>query len=377
MLIPVKAAHKPSPSDLEVYRERGGVLFISFSRFWEPHGFVQQSLAYELSQAKIPVVWLDGSGWRKYSPCVSAPNPYLTVKQLVRLPFCSLRSVSQLNTVFQGQAIQSILNKMGKRPVIWVQDGIAEELAARLPYIDVYSVFDDPLRHHSKGTLCQRARVITVQNSFSKRVFERDHAKKLHLMVPPVALGADTFETSDSVESLFPKNFPLKRMGYVGTFFEDGFNLDYFESFIRSMPDWGFVLAGRTDLFGQRRIREFSKYPNFCWIPWVSRSKLAGIWSKLSVSLLLYRPVRHTHGAFPVKILESLHFGVPVVCTRIPKTDDLKAFFPMTNSVLELKEQALRVVHTDPATTQKAYRHFLKEMDPRYYLQRVAECITE
>src|SRR3989304_3845311 len=71
---------------LEYYRSRGGVVFVSYCRFWEKHGFVQQSLARYLTENQVPVTWLDGAGWRSYAPSFSWWSPFLTVRQIQRLP---------------------------------------------------------------------------------------------------------------------------------------------------------------------------------------------------------------------------------------------------------------------------------------------------
>src|SRR4051812_9045107 len=67
---------------LAYYRARKAVVFISYCRFWEKHGFVQQSLAKLLSENGVKVLWLDGAGWGRYEPVIHFPNPNLVVKQL-------------------------------------------------------------------------------------------------------------------------------------------------------------------------------------------------------------------------------------------------------------------------------------------------------
>ncbi len=102
---------------------------------------------------------LDGAGWRRYSPTIGIPSPRLHVKQLFQLPGRRLPWVSELNIKMQGRFLRHLLPGPGSRPLFWVQGGIDERLAAQVPHIDVFSVFDDPYPPHPNGrTLSQGAK---------------------------------------------------------------------------------------------------------------------------------------------------------------------------------------------------------------------------
>lgn len=68
-----------------------------------------------------------------------------------------------------------------------------------------------------------------------------------------------------------PKKFPDKVMGYIGSFGSLGFDLPLFERFVRELPDWGFILMGRTDREGQQSLNRLRSYANFFYEPWAPR----------------------------------------------------------------------------------------------------------
>src|SRR5690554_5547002 len=127
---------------VDYFRRRGGVVFVSYCRFWEKHGFVQQSLAQRLAKEGVPVTWLDGAGWRPYQPVIPEPLPHLKVAQLPALPLRRLSLVSKWDRRTKSAYLKKILRRKGN-PVVWVQAGMDEEVARELPYVDIFSVFDD------------------------------------------------------------------------------------------------------------------------------------------------------------------------------------------------------------------------------------------
>lgn len=360
----------------EFFAHHGSVVFFSRSRFWEKHGFVQQSLAYALAGAGIPVTWLDGVGWRSYRPQIHRKSETLRVKQLSTLPLRRLPWVEKLATQIEWRQIRASLAKgrAGKRPLFWVQDGMHPELVRSLPYIDVFSVFDDPYLNSENRALCDKARVIVVQNEHALKILSRDYPDKTFKLGPPVELGEQTFENGPPLP--LPERFPKRVMGYIGSFYSGGFDLIQFENFVRSLPEWGFLLMGRTDAEGMSVVQRLSKFPNFHYEPWATRSQVAAAWKCLEVSLLLYRPCLNQDGAFPVKVLESLYFGVPCVGTKVPKTRDLDGMFPLSPFPDQLKKMAVEAANLalqDPATLRANYLQLAARMNPTNYLVQIAQ----
>ena len=230
---------------------------------------------------------------------------------------------------------------------------IEESLAEALPYIDVYSVFDDPYRHDPAGILCSKARAIVTQNSFAYDLMARRHPGKSHSCFPPIEVRQETFDSAEEIS--LPPSFPKKVMGYVGSFGSPRFDLALFEDFVRCLPDWGFLLAGRTDDEGERWVQAMGRYPNFLRLPPVPRRKLAPVWNLLDVTLLLYKDLREQHGAFPSKVLESAFFGVPCVATECVMTRDLEGVFARGHDADRLKNLALEASKMSLVEVRRRY----------------------
>lgn len=357
---------------LSYFRSRGKVIFLSNCRFWEQHAFVQQSLAYHLAQGGVEVLWLDGAGWRPYRPLIGAKSPLLTVRQLPQLPGRRFPWIGSYSVKMTVRLLKSLLRKdHGQRPIVWVQSGFDENVISELPYVDLYSTFDDPYQHAPLGPLCEKSRVVLCQNSLCHRMMSGLIGDKAKLALPPLDLGPDVYR--DPTPIRFPPGFPTRRMGYIGSFFSTGFDLVLFENFIRSYPDWGFLLMGRTDKEGFTQVERFKRYPNFLFLPWAPRAETAGAWASINVSLLLYRTLRTQDGAFAVKAVESLHFGAPSVGTQVPKTEDVGSYFPMSPFVETIKRNALDTAAVGSERITRAHEFFAFETHPRLYLARAAQ----
>jgi hypothetical protein len=101
------------------------------------------------------------------------------------------------------------------------------------------------------------------------------------------------------------------------------------------------------------------------------------VWKRLDLQLLLYRSARVNDGAFPTKILESLHVGVTTLATAVPKTSSLEGVVAQS----PFPEQLKRMVEVvgkpqESGRLKELYQYFKTEMDPRLHLARVAEFLT-
>lgn len=350
------------------FRDRGGVLFVSYCRFWDRHAFAQQSLAKLLVAEGVRVLWVDGAGWRRYHPVYPKEWKNLHVAQMPEFPGRRFLAFAELSIEMQLRWLKRKQRWLGSNPVVWIQAGLDERLAGSLPTIDVYSVFDDPYRHTPMGDLCRRAKVILCQN---QRAFQALHPhlgnKVMHLL-PPVELSP---ELGDPLP--LPDGFPEKRMGYIGSFLSSGFDLVLFESFIRWFPEFGFVLIGRTDAKGRRYLDAFRKHPNFVHFNWCSKAEAEASWKQIDLSLLFYRPNQSQDGAFPIKFIEALRCGVPSIATEVPKTADLPDWVPKSTFSDELRRSVENALRIPKSVIRESFDTLAADSDPRLQLVTVAE----
>jgi glycosyltransferase involved in cell wall biosynthesis len=357
---------------LSYFKKRGSVLFLSDERFWSPYPYVHQSLARLLVKNGVSVTWLDGSGWRKENPVVKNQDPRLKVGQLYELPGRRFSPIQKASDYWRAQQIKSLITK--KRPVVWIQGALDEFICRELPYIDAISTFDDPYRYQSGLESLKKAKVVLCQNQFTFERLSPLAPEKTFLSLPPIEFDRTLFPESPKAE--FPKKFPKKVMGYIGSFRSQDFDLILLETLIRNLPDWGFLVVGRTDLAGEKKVDELSRYSNFLRVPWVDRNHLTGYWKAIQATLLLYRPDRTQDGAFPVKVVESTAFGVSCVATEVPKTLDLASYFPRTSVVDHFIAEAVKVATSQPDTSQ-AFSYFSSVTHPTNPLIQVANFLAK
>lgn len=368
----------PSPLEtrwnnaLQYFRSRGQVIFANESvRFWEKHGFVQQSLAKLLTQYEIPVTWYDDFGWRAYDPVVRWDSKFLKVGSLRRVPGDRFSVVRQLNDTWVANRLGQQMKGSGKKAVFWVQASLSESVARRLPWIDVFSVFDDPYRHIPEDSLITKAKLVTCQNAFAFKRLEKKIGSKLIELYPPFRVSKESY--SGEEELSLPAYFPKKVMGYIGSFTGDATDFGLMESLLIRAPDWGLLLAGRTDAVGKPWLERLKSYPNFLHFDWLPPEKLAGLWKKVDVTILPYRQGWMNDGAFPVKILESFYFGVPVVATCVPKTSSLEGTVPRENFPDLFLAACEREREKGKERCKRLFEQFSLEMSPELHLIRVAE----
>lgn len=358
----------PAPAS-RFYFSRGSVLFLSYCRFWESHGFVQQSLARLLLESGVEVTWLDGAGWRPYRPTPPFRSERLRIAQLPELPGRRLAALDSLSVSLQARWIEAWLRR-SPGAVVWVQGGIDERLAAGLPRIDVFSTFDDPYRHDPQGPLCRKASLILAQNRIAFDRFAPALREKVVLAPPPVAIP-ESWERTERFAAPLRRGKPVA--GYLGSFFPRDFDVDLFERLVRARPEIDFVLAGRTDAAGERWAAEMGRLPNFRRIPWAPRDRVPELWRSLDAALLLYRSERTQDGAFPVKIVESLHFGVPAAATRVPKTIDLEGIVPRLEGTSQWLQWIDRAAAGKIRVDEKTASFLRRSVDPARQLEMVAE----
>lgn len=359
---------------LPFLKKRGHVIFISDRyRFWDTPGFVQQSLAKTLIDHGIKVTWLDGLDWRKRHFAVPYKSPLLKVSSLGCLPGRRFSFADKVSVQWQANQIRKLQSE--GQPITWVQGSLDERISEKLESIDVFSIFDDAFSQSPDGNLSRKTKIILSQNAATDDRFRDKYPFKSHLALPPVELNSNVFQI-ESPRKLVPENFPKKIMGYLGAFFPEGFDFDLLEKCIRKLPDWGFLIVGRTDKEGEERIKKLQSFPNFHYRSWIPRERLSSFWQLLDVNLMFYRDVRANSGAFPVKVLEAMYFGVPSVATKVPKTSSLEGIIPLSSDPEELIYLA-KAEAFFKKDQSKVFESLYYEMHPKVHLARVAEILSK
>lgn len=118
-------------------------------------------------------------------------------------------------------------------------------------------------------------------------------------------------------------NIPHPRIGYVGTI-RRPMNLSLLRAVFEKHPDWQLVLVGPIQK--SVGIQAVSDLPNVHIVGTRSFESLPAIIRKLDVGLIPHKITPFTRVMRPLKLVEYLACGLPVVATRLPGLMGLSQF---------------------------------------------------
>lgn len=132
-------------------------------------------------------------------------------------------------------------------------------------------------------------------------------------------------------------NIPHPRVGYVGAI-NQKVDLELILALARRQPSWQFVFVGEignlgpgdAELIGEMRVRE-----NIHLLKPVVQSRLSGVLQNLDVGLVCYRMLRWTIAGYPLKMLEYLACGLPVVASDLPAVRQFEGVIAISKSADE------------------------------------------
>ena len=107
------------------------------------------------------------------------------------------------------------------------------------------------------------------------------------------------------------------------------------------------LLVGPKDpTFEPTRFEALAQRPNVCWVGYKEFNELSGYLRRMAVGIVPYGDSAFNRGSFPLKTLEYLAAGVPVVSTDLPASrwlaTDLIGIASEPGPFADLVEVALR-----------------------------------
>lgn len=127
------------------------------------------------------------------------------------------------------------------------------------------------------------------------------------------------------------------RVGYVGAV-NQKVDLELMLELSRRRPGWQFVFVGEIGNLGPgdaELISEMRSRENIHLIRPVDQNRLSGVLQNLDVGLVCYRMLRWTVAGYPLKMLEYLACGLPVVASDLPAVRDFESVIAIAKSVDE------------------------------------------
>lgn len=296
---------------------------------WDSVPGTDRRLVDELAE-HFDVIWVD--------PPVRLPKGAIAsqkIKQVQprvwRLPIYTLPGITRplirrITSWILQRNIQTALRTMGRRPIATV---VAFPIA-RFPSVNtgkrIFYVTDDWLSSaHLTGFSQHYMRKIVARNLRSADVVAA---------VTPVLLESLNKTASFTKGIVFPNGCPeisprdeVRRRREIGLFgqLNERLDLEILEQL--QLSGVRILVAGpRTDTdkaFGSKLSR-FLESENVQWVGAVSSAELQQYLARVSVGITPYADTEFNRSSFPLKTLEYLAAGVPVVATSSPAVDWLQ-----------------------------------------------------
>lgn len=156
----------------------------------------------------------------------------------------------------------------------------------------------------------------------TSRETAKDFAARVDRPVHILGNGVDwaQFDVVSEVKPGVPPGIPRPRVGYVGTI-NQKVDFALLLRLARRRTDWNIVLVGPigTLMDGDAQLlEELRLRPNIYFEGGVEQGRVKAVLMDLDVGLVCYRKLEWTLAGYPLKLLEYLAAGLPVVATDLP-----------------------------------------------------------
>lgn len=112
---------------------------------------------------------------------------------------------------------------------------------------------------------------------------------------------------------------PGPRIAFVGSLKHHKIDFELITAVATAAPEWNIVLIG--PIAGRSRSFEvLVALPNVFWLGYHEPSHIPSIMKQMDIGILPYREGEYNAGVFPLKLLEYLAAGLPVVGCGLPST---------------------------------------------------------
>lgn len=261
----------------------------------------------------------------------------LTYVYLPRFSFARVDRLTSLldnlNARLLGNALRRSLRRLGfQRPIVWNSFMISwavqaiDQLGAKLLIYhctDEFATEDPPalarLVEWERQMLRKADLVFAVSPSLCEA--KRRHNPRTYFV--PHGVSADLIARMSGSADGVPNDMagiPRPRIGVVGMV-SHNYDLTLLEVIAKAHSEWSLVIVGPVDSDLHGPFATLLEQPNVHWLGAKRAVDLAGYLRCLNVGLLPYRLNRQTlQVSCPLKLLQYLAAGLPVVSTPIPGT---------------------------------------------------------
>lgn len=180
-----------------------------------------------------------------------------------------------------------------------------------------------------------RAAALTFVTATSLLKTRRQHSERIHLIpngIPDFFLNSPR-QIDDQMDLI-----PHPRIGYVGVI-RVPMNMELLRAVFEHRPEWQLVLVGPVE--SDAGIEKLADLPNVHVMGARPFEALPALMRKLDVGLIPHRINRFSKGLRPLKLMEYLASGLPVVATRLPELVEMGQFVTIAEDTPSDFERAI------------------------------------
>lgn len=345
---------------------------------WMSHHQRPQLVMTELARAGHTVLYLDNIGsrmprlgdfkrvinkvwcWMRSSATEQAPLSRLSIDSPLVVPLQQFRLI---RTVAERSLMRRIRKRVQlDRPLIvwtYVSLPVVQQVAVALKAdLLVYDWCDDVSELLLTDSTVHRARVRRWENDMARRadivftpsielIRNRElKAENVFLVAHGTAPPTRDSPTWPALEAL-----PRPRIGFLGAITR-WTDLPLVASLARRRPDWSFIVAGPV----QTKIDAVDSLQNVVLTGEVPHSEISGVLAAFDVGIIPYRRSAGIEAANPLKLLDYLAHGLPVVSVDIPGVRQFEQNVRLADGPDEFLVALEAAIRDDPNPNAQSFR---------------------
>ncbi len=298
-----------------------------------------------------------GEGERRES-AVEVIAPLMT-------PFDHWGAFRSLNAGLLRRAVRKALDERGfARPILvttipnaWGVVGEIDERASIYYCVDDFAEWPGADRESMQAMEAKLLRRVDLVIATSAALVEdkrRTHARVQHL---PHGVDWPRFQRTDEPPPAAIAEKPRPRIGYVGLT-DERLDVALIEDVARAMPEASFLFVGPRQL----AKGPLDEMPNIHFIPPVPYERVPSVLRALDAAILPYRAEgRLAERLSPLKALEILAAGVPLIATPLPELVRLGRGVRIARSAEEVRGALRSAIDVEDEASRNARAQSVRE----------------
>lgn len=301
-----------------VLNNRDDVVVITASNSWSDKRMADHQLAAALS-TRVRVVFVDPSGFRR--PTIDEDDVQVIVIRPIRLPFVRLALMTLLSRRLIAWQIRRVLRRLEATRVVLLEGNVLYPVSGLIGEdATVYWAQDDwqglaPMMGLDPAVLARNEQMVLGRSRsvVAANPLVAERLKDRHDKVSLIPFGASTELFAGAVGEAAGDDHPVVLMGTLNS------RIDYgiLDSIVRSgVP---LLIAGQIDTAEARdALTALQGAGRVEYLGAVDFDQLPPVLARCSAGIVPYTHSQFNRGSFPLKTVEYLAAGLPVVATDLP-----------------------------------------------------------